>query len=78
MTLFDVEPAALVYPAGLEVPMHRMRCRECHQRKPINGGGGVGGGAQYAVCRDCFTDDGEVGARARRPAWTGRDVVVAS
>ena len=76
MTLFDIEPAALIYTRESGVPLHEMRCRECHKRNKTVNGGGWGPDGQYMVCNDCFTDDGEVGMRARRGGWRGRDLIV--
>lgn len=73
--LFDLDPPALVYPVDTLTPMHRMRCRECHQRRPINGGGGSTE-YRYAVCVDCSADRGEVGSRARRAGFGGRELLV--
>lgn len=75
IALFDVAPAAMVYhdPAG--VPLSRMRCRECHRRGAI-GGGGSNGKYSYAVCQSCFQDRGETGCRARRPSTRGRELIV--
>lgn len=75
--LFDLAPApkALIYRQPCGVPLHTMRCRECHKRGPINGGGWHGDYC-YAVCEHCFHDRGELGNLARRAGWAGREVIV--
>jgi hypothetical protein len=85
-TLFDIEPAALIYRRPNAVPLHKMRCRECHKRGAINGGGSAGaphdptrgGGYDYAICQACFHDIGDVGERARRGGISGRPIIEAT
>lgn len=72
--LFTLDPPALVYRRPNTVPMHKMRCRECHKSKPINGGG-ANQEVEYAICHDCFTDTGRTGELARRGGVRDRELV---
>lgn len=79
--LFDIDPVALIY-RGHSTRMHEMRCRECHELRPLTGGGLItaksdttgGGGYQYVVCAKCFAAPGRPGELARRGGVRGRTV----
>ncbi len=77
--LFELPPAALIYRRPHGVPMMKMRCRDCHELRPINGGGSTparhdgtgGGGYDYAVCEQCF----RTGEYGRKAGIAGRDLI---